>query len=45
MGEGRFSNDGLGFDKKNDGDGKGDGIDENQGESDRDSRKAIFKPS
>jgi hypothetical protein len=30
MGKGRFSNDGLGFDKKNDGDGKGDGIYKNQ---------------
>ena len=45
MGEGGFGKDRLGFDKKNDSYGKGDGIYKNKGKANRDSSKAIFKPS
>jgi hypothetical protein len=37
MGEGGFGKDRLGFDKKNDSYGKGDGIYKNKGKANRDS--------
>ena len=45
MGEGGFGKDRLGFEKKDDSDGKGDGIYKNKRKPNRDSSKAIFKPS